>query len=54
MEQSLSKDEIIALWDSVALFVDWNDESDSLLQENGYTLEQALEFKEQGYKIYKD
>ena len=35
------------------MYVDFGD-SDALLQENGYTLDQASEFLRQGYSIYVD
>lgn len=50
----LKQDEIEELWDSRAMYIVWDDGSDSLLQENGYTLEEALDYASQGYEIYLD
>ncbi len=39
----LTADEIRCFWDEQAMFIEWNDGSDSLCQENGYTLQRVLE-----------
>lgn len=50
----LTKSEIKALWNVCALYIEWGDGTDSLCQENGYTLEFILNCYDQGYNIYKD
>jgi hypothetical protein len=49
----LSIADVEGLWDILPMYVDFGD-SDALLQENGYTLDQASEFLRQGYSIYVD
>ena len=49
----LTKDEIKNLWDSTSLYVDFGD-SDAMCQDNGYTLDQTLDFVDQGYNVYVD
>lgn len=49
----LSEAQVKDLWDTAAMYVDFGD-SDAMLQDNGYTLSQALEFLRQGYSIYVD
>jgi hypothetical protein len=50
----LTQKEIEELWNSRAMYIVWDDGSDSLLQENGYTLDEALSYAAQGYEIYLD
>jgi hypothetical protein len=52
--RKLSRNEILKLWKSTPLYVDWGNGSDSLLQENGYTLNDALNYEAEGYAIYRD
>ena len=51
--EPLSEAQVKDLWDTTAMYVDFGD-SDAMLQDNGYTLDQALEFLRQGYSIYVD
>ena len=50
---ALTKDEIKNLWDNTALYVDFGD-SDAMCQDNGYTLDQTLDFVDKGYSVYVD
>ena len=50
----LTKQEIIDNWEDEAMYVVLQDGSDSLLQENGYTLREALDLLNLGCKIYFD
>lgn len=50
----LTKQEIIDNWEHKAMYVELQDGSDSLLQENGYTLREALDLLALGCKIYFD
>lgn len=52
-EKPLTKDEVKDLWDKKSLFIDFGD-SDAMCQDNGYTLEQVLEYMDQGYEVYVD
>lgn len=51
--EPLSEVQVKDLWDTTSMYVDFGD-SDAMLQDNGYTLSQALEFLRQGYSIYVD
>lgn len=53
-EKKLSRKEIMSLWNTTPLFIDWGNGSDSLLQENGYTLRETLNYEAEGYSIYRD
>lgn len=50
----LTKQEIIDNWEDEAMYAVLQDGSDSLLQENGYTLREALDLLALGCKIYFD
>ena len=50
----LTRKEIKALWDTCAMYIVWDDGSDSLCQENGYSLEYILKMHDQGYEVYLD
>lgn len=52
-EKPLTKDEVKDLWDKKSLFIDFGD-SDAMCQDNGYTLDQVLEYMDQGYEVYVD
>lgn len=52
--EPLTKQEIIDNWEEKSMYVDWGDGSDILLQENGYTLEEALKIFDDEYEIYLD
>lgn len=53
--EPLTEAQVKELWDTTAMYVDFGSrDGDALLQENGYTLSQALEFLRQGYSIYLD
>lgn len=54
MNNSLTKQEIIDYWETKPLVIDWADGTDSLLQENDYSLEAALHYYDNGYDIYLD
>ena len=51
---ALTKEQVKDLWDKRALFIDWGDGSDSLCQENGYTLDEILDAMDQGGEVYID
>jgi len=50
----LTKQEIVDYWETKPLFVEREDGSDSLLQENGYSLKEALDFYDEGCDICLD
>lgn len=50
----LTEQQVKDLWDTTALFIDWGDGSDSLCQENDYTLEQILDAMKKGGRVYID
>jgi hypothetical protein len=50
----LSREQIKELWGTAAIYIDWEDGSNSLLQENGYTLNDALAFEAEKYRIFTD
>ena len=50
----LTSQQIIDNWETRAMYVDWGDGSDSLLQDNGYSLEDALDYKAKGFDIFFD
>lgn len=53
--EPLTEAQVKELWDTTAMYVDFGSRNgDALLQENDYTLDQALEFLRQGYPIYVD
>lgn len=52
-DKALTKDQVKDLWDKKALFIDFGD-SDAMCQDNGYTLEQVLEYMDQGYEVFVD
>lgn len=52
--QPLSVEEIKELWNIRPLYIEWKDGTDSLLQENGYSLQHAIDWCRQGYRIYAD
>lgn len=54
MHRTLRKQEIVDYWETKPLVIDWADGTDSLLQENNYSLETALHYHNQGYEIYID
>jgi hypothetical protein len=49
-----SVEELKELWDTTPLYAEWTDASDSLLQENGYALEEAVGYMKDGIRIYRD
>jgi hypothetical protein len=49
-----SVEELEGLWGRAPLYAEWPDCTDSLLQENGYTLEEAIGYMEDGIRIYCD
>lgn len=50
----LTKEQVKDLWDKTSLFIDWGDGTDSMCQENDYTLEEILEAMDHGGKVYVD
>ena len=50
----LTRDQIIALWNVRALYVEWADGTDSLCQENNYSLRYVLFLHSKGCKVYVD
>ena len=49
----LTKDQVKDLWDKKALFIDFGD-SDAMCQDNGYTLDQVLDYMDKGNQVYVD
>ena len=50
----LTKDQVKDLWDKEALFIIWGDGSDSLCQENDYTLDEILKYMDEGCEVFRD
>ena len=50
----LTKDQVKELWDTTALFIEWGDGSDSMCQDNGYTLDEILDAMDHGGRVYID
>ena len=51
--KKLTKEQVKDKWDTTALYIDFGD-SDAMCQDNGYTLEQVLDYMDQGYPVYVD
>ena len=52
-DKPLTKDQVKDLWDKKALFIDFGD-SDAMCQDNGYTLDQILDYMDKGNQVYVD
>lgn len=53
-ENYLSIEDVISLWDSTPLCVEYSDGSDAMLQDNGYTLDDAVGFALNGCQFFED
>lgn len=49
-----SFEDVVIHWEDRAICVEFEDGSDALLQDNGYTLKDAAEFAKQGCKFFYD
>ncbi len=50
----LKREMIIALWDKRAMYIVWEDGSDSMCQDNDYSLDYILKMHNEGCKVYLD
>ena len=53
-ETPLTKEQVKELWDTTPMYIVWDDGSDSLCQENDYSLEEILNYVDHGYCVYID
>jgi len=49
----LTEDQVRCFWDIAPLFIDFGD-SDAMCQDNGYTLDQILNYMDQGCEVFID
>lgn len=55
MDQTpLTKEQVKKLWDTAPMYIVWDDGSDSMCQDNDYSLEEILKYVDQGYCVYVD
>jgi len=50
----MSKIEVAEKWETTPLYIIWPDGSDSLCQENGYSLDFILRAMDNGCKVFAD
>ncbi len=50
----LTRKEVKALWNTCAMYIVWNDGTDSMCQDNGYSLDYILKMQGQGCEVYLD
>ena len=50
----LTISQIKNLWNTTPLYIEWGDGSDSLCQENGYSLSEIIQHVNQGCNVFID
>lgn len=53
-KRALSKEQVKANWDKRSMYIVWGDGTDSICQENGYTMEDIFSAMDSGCEVFFD